>query len=183
MIDDTSANLAANLRTLREGRGLTQQQCADRAGVPRPTWSTLESGSSNPTLAVLVRVAEALQVSIPELIGPPRAGARVVPARDIPVKRRGGAALRHLLPEPLTGLELDRLELEPGGRVAGVPHTPGTREYLTCERGQVELVASGESFRLGPGDVVIFRGDQRHSYHNPGRTTAVAYSVVALRPA
>jgi quercetin dioxygenase-like cupin family protein len=67
--------------------------------------------------------------------------------------------------------------------VAGVPHTPGTREYLTCERGQVELVASGESFRLGPGDVVIFRGDQRHSYHNPGRTTAVAYSVVALRPA
>ncbi len=180
---DLATHLARNLRQLREGRGLTQQQCAERADVPRPTWSTLESGSANPTLAVLVKVAAALQVSIPELIGPPRAGARLVPAREIPVKRRGGATLRHLLPEPLAGLELDRLELESGGVMVGVPHTPGTREYLTCERGQVELVAGGQSWRLGPGDVVIFRGDQKHSYRNPGRTVAVAYSVVALRPA
>jgi len=183
MADDVATNLAHNLRLLREGRGLTQQQCAARAGVPRPTWSTLESGSANPTLSVLVKVATALQVTIPELIGRPRSGAHLVPAREIPVKRRGGAALRHLLPEPLAGLELDRLELDAGGTMVGVPHTPGTREYLTCERGQVELVASGDHFRLAPGDVVIFRGDQRHSYHNPGRTVAVAYSVVALRPA
>jgi len=36
---------------------------------------------------------------------------------------------------------------------------------------------------LEPGDVVVFRGDQRHSYRNPGRSKAVAYSVVALAPA
>jgi hypothetical protein len=28
--------------------------------------------------------------------------------------------------------------------------------------------------------VAVFRGDQRHSYHNPGAKTAVAYSVVVL---
>jgi hypothetical protein len=28
--------------------------------------------------------------------------------------------------------------------------------------------------------VVSFRGDQRHSYHNPGDRTAVGYSVVIL---
>jgi len=28
--------------------------------------------------------------------------------------------------------------------------------------------------------VVVFRGDQRHSYHNPGRSPAVGYSVVVL---
>ena len=52
--------------------------------------------------------------------------------------------------------------------MAGVPHTPGTREYLTCERGQIELSAGGESFALDPGDVVVFRGDQRHGYRNTG---------------
>ena len=64
-----------------------------------------------------------------------------------------------------------------------IPHTPGTREYLTCERGEIELTVAGRSFRLGEGDVVVFRGDQRHSYRNPGRVETVAYSVIALAPA
>jgi hypothetical protein len=28
----------------------------------------------------------------------------------------------------------------------------------------------------------MFRGDQRHGYHNPGTTTAIAYSVIAFAP-
>jgi quercetin dioxygenase-like cupin family protein len=59
---------------------------------------------------------------------------------------------------------------------------PGTREYLTCEAGQIRLSVGGEPFTLEAGDVVVFRGDQRHSYHNPGGRTAVGYSVVLLAP-
>jgi quercetin dioxygenase-like cupin family protein len=77
---------------------------------------------------------------------------------------------------------MERIELPAGARLVGVPHTPGTREYLTCEAGEIELVASGESFRLKDGDVVVFRGDQRHSYFNPGRRAAVGYSVVMRQP-
>ena len=62
----------------------------------------------------------------------------------------------------------------------GVPHTPGTREYLTCERGTITLVASGERVTLSEGDVVGFRGDQKHSYENPSAATSIAYSVVVL---
>jgi quercetin dioxygenase-like cupin family protein len=72
------------------------------------------------------------------------------------------------------------MELAPGAAMAGIPHTPGTREYLTCEVGEIELSASGERWRLGPGDVVVFRGDQKHGYRNLLRRTSVAYSVVAL---
>ena len=35
---------------------------------------------------------------------------------------------------------------------------------------------------LTPGDVVVFRGDQKHGYRNPGATATVAYSVVAFAP-
>lgn len=76
------------------------------------------------------------------------------------------------------------MELEPGGRMIGVPHTPGTREYLTCERGRVELVAAGERWALELGDVLVFRGDQRHSYRNlDARRPAVAISVVCFAAA
>lgn len=175
-----SANLGRNLRTLREARGLSQEQIARLAGIPRATWSHLESGAGNPTLAVLTRAAAALHVGLEELVGPPRPECRLYPAAEIPLERRGGATLRRLLPEPLPGLEADRIELPAGATLPGVPHTPGTREYLACEAGRIELAVAGEVHRLGPGDVLVFRGDQRHSYKNPGRGTAVAYSVVTL---
>src|SRR4029077_3990077 len=76
MRDAAAFNLANNIRSLREARGLTQQQMAKLSGVPRPTWANLESGAANPTLAVLVRVAAALQIRVEELIGPPKASAR-----------------------------------------------------------------------------------------------------------
>jgi len=90
--------------------------------------------------------------------------------------------VRSLLPDKVPGTQIERLELAPGARLVGVPHTPGTREYLTCESGEIELVASGESWKLVEGDVAVFRGDQRHSYFNPGRRAAVGYSVVMLKP-
>lgn len=175
-------NLAANVRSLREQRGMTQQQLAKIAGIPRPTWANLESGSANPTVSVLTRVANALQVRVEELLGPPRASARFYAAASLPVRERGKVRVRRLLPDTVPGLDLERMELPPGAAMAGVPHTPGTREYLTCERGLIELSAAGESWRLEAGDVVVFRGDQKHGYRNPGRETCIAYSVISFAP-
>ena len=182
-MDDLRANLGANARRLREARGLSQQRMAQLSGIPRPTWASLESGSANPTLSVLSRAAAALQVSIEELIGAPRTAARLFRAGEVKERKRQGARLRPLLPESIPGLDISRMELAPGGQMGGIPHTPGTREYLTCERGRIELVASGERWRLGPGDSLVFRGDQRHTYRNlDPRRSAVAVSVVCFAP-
>jgi transcriptional regulator with XRE-family HTH domain len=178
----TAANLGRNIQTLREARGHTQQQIARVAGIPRATWANLESGQANPTLAVLIKVAQALQVRLEELIEPPRRLGRLYKVASLPSRTRGAVTVRKLLPESIAGLEIERMELPPRASMAGVPHTAGTREYLTCERGQIELSAGGASFALEPGDVVVFRGDQRHGYRNLGGTTAVAYSVIAFAP-
>jgi transcriptional regulator with XRE-family HTH domain len=175
-------HLADNIKALRETRGLSQQQIAKAAGIPRATWTHLESGAANPTLAVLIKVANALQVRLDELLAAPRPPARHIRAADLTVRHRTGVTVRKLLPESLAGLDLERMVLPPGARMAGVPHTPGTREYLTCERGTVELHVAGEKYLLAEGDVVTFRGDQRHGYANPGNSTAVAYSVIAFAP-
>jgi quercetin dioxygenase-like cupin family protein len=87
-----------------------------------------------------------------------------------------------LLPDPLAGIEIDRFLLTAGATMKGVPHSAGTREYLFCERGAIELVASGASYALGEGDVVVFRGDQKHSYRNLADGDSVAFSVVLLPP-
>jgi transcriptional regulator with XRE-family HTH domain len=182
MPDPLSGRLAGNIRQLREARSLTQEQMAKLSGIPRATWGHLESGSANPTLSVLHKVAVALQVPLEELTATPRAACRYYPAASLPTRRQGDVVLKKLLPDPVPGMLIDRMELPGGGRMTGVPHMPGTREYLTCETGTIDLVVAGERFSLGPGDVVVFRGDQRHSYANPGTRPAVGYSVVMLAP-
>ena len=185
LLDGLTANLATHLRHVRHQRSLTQGQLAKLCGIPRSTVANLEAGRSNPTLAVLAKLASALQLTLEELLSAPRVGCQLVPAGSLPVKTRGrdGAVKIHkLLPHPIPGMEIDRFELAPAGRTVGVPHRPGTQEYLCCERGTIRLHVAGEPFELRKGDVAAFPGDQAHSYHNPGSSIAVGYSVVTLSP-
>jgi XRE family transcriptional regulator, regulator of sulfur utilization len=172
--------IARNVKQLREARGLTQEQMAKIADLPRATWTNIESGDANPTVAVLHRAAGALQVTIEEILSTPRAACELFPLGALPTRTQGQARVRKLLPHAIPGMEMDRIELPPRGRMTGIPHTPGTREYLTCESGEIVLAAAGEQHHLRAGDVIAFRGDQRHSYANPGARKAIGYSVVVL---
>ena len=180
-METLSERLARNIKRLREVRGMTQQSLARLADLPRTTLAELESGHGNPTLAVLDRVATSFQVTIEELVSAPKEIGRKYARSELVARERpSGVRVEKLLPDPIAGMEIDRFLLPPKARMVGVPHTEGTREYLACDRGEVELVASGERFELGPGDLVVFRGDQKHSYANLGDREAVCYSVVVL---
>lgn len=71
---------ARNVRKYRERRGLTQQQLAELLGVTLRRAQHLESGQARVSIAVLVRVAEALEVAPALLLrkntAPPRGPGR-----------------------------------------------------------------------------------------------------------
>lgn len=60
--------LGERLRLIREHRGLSLEQAARAAGVSAPFLSRVETGKASPGPAVLRRLAQALQVSIPVLL-------------------------------------------------------------------------------------------------------------------
>ncbi len=67
--------VADTIRNLRKRSGLSQRQLATRMGVPRTYVSKIENQKATPTLSSLARLANALQVSVPELLrdcGPSR---------------------------------------------------------------------------------------------------------------
>ncbi len=181
-LEHAAENVALNIRQLRETRGLSQGQLAKMASIPRPTWTLLERGDGNPTLGNLLRVASVLQATLDELVAPPRASAQHFPRAALRKKTRTKVVVEDLLPAPLPSLQIERMTLPPGTAMTGVPHTAGTREILTCEQGHLLLTASGEQWTLEVGDVVAFRGDQKHAYKNVGRSTVIAFSVVSLAP-
>ena len=178
-------NLAANLRHARARRGQSQQQLAQISGVPRSTIASIETGISNPTLSVMARLADALQLSLEELLTPPHAEAVVFSKGQLPIKARGPRAavtVSKLLPDPVPGMEIDRLQLASQSQMRGTPHQPGTREYLYCEQGKITVWVEGERLDLEAGDVAAFPGDCRHSYRGSGDGVSVGFSVVALAP-
>lgn len=177
-LERLSATLRRNLRRLREARGFTQAQLSSASGVPRPTIAKLEAGAPNPTLHVLARLAQALRVSIEELLAPPPRVGRLYQLEELPTVRDRGVERRQLIPRPIPGATLERMAFAPGARLSGAPHPRGSLEYLAVESGRVQLTTPGERWVVEPGQVLEYAGDQTHGYHNPGHEPALAFTLV-----
>lgn len=185
LIDSLAKNLAENLIMIRKKSGMSQVQLAKKANIPRSTLTYIESGESNPSLANLAKVSSALQISVEELIAKPRENTKLIKACDVPVvtKFKSQVSVEKLLPDPIPGMEIDRMTFVPGGRLKGAPHISRTKEYLYCSEGSVFVYVSKKQFELKKGDVLAFPGDEPHAYHNGSSTKkAVCFSVVVFAP-
>jgi transcriptional regulator with XRE-family HTH domain len=60
--------LAANVKNIRLAKGLTQEQVSFRANISFSTYSTLEAGRLNPTIATLFAIADAMKIDPTELL-------------------------------------------------------------------------------------------------------------------
>lgn len=54
--------IGRNVRLIRDSQGLTQEGLADRAGLDTTHLGLIERGTQNPSIEMLIRLAEALNV-------------------------------------------------------------------------------------------------------------------------
>jgi transcriptional regulator with XRE-family HTH domain len=177
--DKLSTNIAANLKRLRLARQISQQRLSDLSGVPRPTLAHLESGAANPTLAVVLKVSEALRVRLEELWQQPEPIILHTRGDELPTRSRAGGKFLRLLGEASSSLGFERIELAPSGRVSVKAASPGNRHHLFCETGEVTIVAGGERCALGAGEGAAIGSDIGYKAHNGARAVAVLFRVVA----
>jgi len=176
-------NLGKNVEFLRKSRGLTQSKLAHSSGIPRTTLSYIESGQGNPSLNSLGALASSLGVSIEELLSSPRPSCLLVKNPDLKrqPRARGQAEVAILLPDPIPGLQFERLCLNPSAVLLGIPHSKGTREYFTCTQGRISVAVEGQTYTLETGDVLAFPGDRKHSYRNLETIESQGISIVVLQ--
>ena len=179
MVSSVSANLATNIRALRERDGLSQQQIAKLANVPRPTWANLESGEANPTVSVLTKVAAVLRVGVEQLLAPPKARATFIKAAALSSKKRGRTQIKSLTGDLMPGLSLERITLTPSGQFSGRVQPGAHRQLLTCESGELQVVVERTQYLLQEGDVLALRTDQAWSCRNASRSRSVLYQLIS----
>lgn len=159
MADDTSTQLASNLKLLREEAGLSQKALAEVSGVPRPTIAHLESGQANPTLAVVLKVATALGATVDGLVSVAQAPLQVFSSRALPTERTSRLRrVRVLSGGSLRDPEIERITVKAQSRVhfAATAKSP---HFLLCERGDFVLMSGSQELALGAEKVAHLRDD------------------------
>ena len=61
------SNIITNLKSVREIRGMTQQELADRIGMRRETILHLENNRYNPSLEMALKIAQVFDLRVEEL--------------------------------------------------------------------------------------------------------------------
>jgi len=64
----TARNIGATIRQLREAKRLTQDRLATAVGMMRSNISRIEAAKHRPTLETMEKIAQALKVSVAELV-------------------------------------------------------------------------------------------------------------------
>lgn len=184
-VDRLPAAVGARIRDARTQRGWTLDQLADVSGVSRRMIVNVEAGTTNASLATLLRLATSLHVSLAELIADPGTGpVAVTTTRDrVPLwtGTKGGTA--HLVSSADTPdmLELWEWRMHPGEGYSSDAHRLGTHELLHVHSGELALTVGNESRTLRTGDAASFSAAVDHAYACSGRRP-VRFSMTVLEP-
>ena len=181
-IEELAATVGRNLKRLRRRRGHSIERLAKLSGVSRAMISQIELGRSVPTIALLWKLARALEVPFAALTSESGAGGtfvlRASKAKTL-TSADGSFTSRALFPfDTERRVEFYQLALAGHSIEIAQPHAPGTIENLVVTAGEIEIDVAGTVHRLYPDDAIIFRADVPHSYRNIGAATAVMYLVM-----
>lgn len=181
--EDVSRHVCQRVRELRRQRGWSLDVLSQLSGVSRSMLSQIEREQANPTLAVTVKIAHALGLSVAELIEQVVApvNIEIIRAEDRShiFRADDNCSIRTLSPLHLEkDVEFYELMLNPGGVLKSAAHFEGTREFLTVQKGKVSVKSEGETCELNKGDSASYRADVSHEIANTSRSEALVFLVV-----
>jgi transcriptional regulator with XRE-family HTH domain len=177
------SELARRLSDVRAQRRLTLNELARRSGVSTSMLSAVERARRAPTILVLARIADGLEIPLERLVAD-SAQPRVVVRRagDQEVTEHPAGWSRAILSPVVAGVnvELIRSSLPARCEAGTFPaYATGSHEFVAVETGELRMDIDDESFDLGPGDSIYFAADATHAYSNQSDVPCVYY-IAAL---
>lgn len=167
------SGLGVRLRHTRLVAGLTLLQLAQKASCSESLVSKIERGTATPSLAMLHRLAMALDTNISTLMSEemPAVGP-VLRVGERPVIKTGGISLERLVLPTRGGLLQANIHIVlPGVASDGQIEHVGEEVGYVLE-GTLELRLGDDRYIIGPGDVFTFPSNVPHGYCNVGEVVA-----------
>lgn len=185
-LDLLNQSLARNVKHWRSVRGFTLDVLAARAAVSRGMLIQIEQARTNPSIGTVVKIGDALGVSITTLLdyeqGPK---VRIVPAdRAVRLWHTDAGSYNRLLAgtEAPGPLEMWDWRLMPGDSSASEPHPTGTVELVHVTTGELTLTVEGEDHVVPAGASATFEANTPHTYGNQGDEPMEMVMAVSVPP-
>ncbi len=162
MLDDPiQLRLAANLRRLRIARELSLSELARATSMSKATLSSIENARANPTVTTLSALADALRVSLAELLEDlPLGEIRLVRATRSPLDSSNGLPRRAI--DTIAGTHVSEIAVPAGTVHEAEPLAPGTRAHVYVIQGKLIAGPVERLTELAGGDYISFPADVPH---------------------
>ncbi|MFP4179568.1 MAG: helix-turn-helix domain-containing protein [Spirochaetaceae bacterium] len=179
--------IGRNLKKLREKHGITLSVLSEKCGVAKNMLTEIESGQVNPTIAMVWKIAQGLDVDINALL----TGQDTL-QRTFHVNRKDeitrleadeeGVHIHVLSPLSMAeDLEMYILTFQKGQALHSDPHAIRTEEFLTILEGAVRVTADNNSTDLYEGDFIRYHADTEHVIENIHDGKTRIYMVVRFQ--
>lgn len=179
-----SGQMGKTIQRLRHSYNLSLSELSEQSGVAKSIISQIERNETNPTLATIWRLSQALDVSIDRFLSA---------SEDAPfIEKTSRADTPAIVSEDgkcvltITGwiktvewLQWYDLAMEAGAELVSEPHQRGAVESLSVRSGEVEVEVNGHVERVGAGESLRYRCDVPHAIRNRG-TVPVQGTLVCL---
>jgi transcriptional regulator with XRE-family HTH domain len=177
--------IGAQLRAARLAARKTIAEVADEAELTKGFVSKLERDLANVSVASLIRLCDALGVSIGSMFQASK--GEVVRRGEYPPIDFGGTGMREYLLTPSGEKRVQAIlsDIQPGGGSGDEPYAlPADVEFALVLAGRLSITVAGEEVTLEQGDAYTFPADAPHTFRSvqPAGRTQVLWLVSPALP-
>jgi transcriptional regulator with XRE-family HTH domain len=159
--------IGAQLRAARLAARKSMAEVADDAGLTKGFVSKLERDLANVSVASLIRLCDALGVSVSSMF---QASKGEISRRgECPPIDFGGTGMREYLLTPSGERRVQAIlsDIEPGGGSGDEPYAlPADVEWAFVLAGRLQITVDGDEVTLDQGDAYTFRADAPHNFRS-----------------
>ena len=162
-------NVGCCLRVLRDERGWSIRELAEKSGLAMNTLSLIENARTSPSVSTLQQIARALEVPITAFF---ETGAPKTSVVHIKASCRTCAAFAHGALEDLGAGLTSRVvqpfvvTLEPHAGSGPTPIVHTGYEFVYCLQGRMTYTIQDRTYLLESGDSLLFESHLPHHWQN-----------------
>lgn len=183
-----SGQLGKTIQRLRKAYNLSLSELAEQSGVAKSIISQIERNETNPTLATIWRLSQALDVSIERVLATNDEEPFIEKASraDTPILVSEDGRVRLAIigwVKTIEWLQWYDVSADPGGVLDSDPHQRGSVESLSVREGVFEVEVAGVVQIARAGETLRYRCDRPHTVRCVGELQGRATMVVIMKAA
>ena len=183
-----SGQLGQTVQRLRKAYNLSLSELSQQSGVAKSIISQIERNETNPTLATIWRLSQALDVSIERVLSVSDDEPFIEKTQrgDMPILTSEDGKVKLSIIgwiKTVEWLQWYDVEAQAGGVLESDAHQRGSVECLSVISGEMEVEVGGVVQTAKAGDTLRYRCDRPHVVRNVSKKPAHATMVCILKAA